>query len=202
MDGTLLLSHAVIARVWGRWARLHGLDLGEILVAGRGRRIADTVQQFCPAGLTHAEETARLEREERDDTEGIVAMPGALALLDTLPSERWAIVTSADRPLADVRLRAAGINPPSVLISADDVIHGKPHPEGYIEAARRLGVSPDETVIFEDSAAGLAAARAAGARVIAIASSAECAHPDHAASLDDFSSLSLQADGDDLLVVF
>lgn len=200
MDGTLLLSHAVIARVWGRWAKLHGLDINEILAAGRGRRIADTVRQFCPLGLMHTEETERLEQEERGDVEGIVAMPGVLSLLELLPAERWAIVTSAERALAEVRLRAAGLVPPPVLIAAEDVARGKPHPEGYLQAARRLGVNSTETIVFEDSLAGLAAGRAAGARVVAVAAPADCTHPDHAASLTDFSAVSLRLEGDEFII--
>jgi len=201
MDGTLLLSDAVIARVWGRWASVHGLDLEEILALGRGRRIADTVEQFCPPGLDPVEETARLEREEREDVDGIVAMPGILGLLDKLPTSRWAIVTSADRPLAEARLKAAAIKPPPVLICAEDVNHGKPDAEGYLQAARRLGVRPADTIVFEDSAAGLAAARASGAQVVAVAASADCAHPDHVASLADFSALSLRTEGDEFVLV-
>jgi mannitol-1-/sugar-/sorbitol-6-phosphatase len=202
MDGTLLSSDAVIARVWGKWARKHGLDTEKLLAAGRGRRIADNVLQFSPAGVDIQAETKLLEQGERDDVEGIVPLPGILDFLGKLSPDRWAIVTSADRALATVRLTAAGIPLPSILICAEDVRNGKPNPEGYLEAMRRLGVQPGQTVVFEDSEAGLAAARTSGAHVIAIAAPADGAHPGHLTSLPDYSTLSLHIENDEMNLVF
>lgn len=169
MDGTLLISHAVVERVWRRWADSHGLDADAILAVSHGRRMIDTMREVCPSGLSAEAEAARLDQEEREDTEGIVAVEGAADFLRSLPGDRWAIVTSADAILADIRLRAAGLTPPPVLVTAEDVTVGKPDPQGYREAARRLGFAPGNCVVFEDAPAGIAAGRAAGAHVIALA---------------------------------
>ena len=169
MDGTLVLSHAVVHRVWGRWAERHRLDPGHVIAESHGRRTIDSVRALCPPGVDQQAEADELILAERLDTEGIVAVPGVLALLRSVPPERWAVVTSADRPLAEVRLRAAGITPPRVCITAEDVTHGKPDPQGYLLAASRLGVPAADCIVFEDAPAGIAAGRAAGAHVIVLA---------------------------------
>lgn len=181
MDGTLLLSHAVVDRVWRGWAAKHGLDADQLIHAAHGRRMLDTVRDFCPPGLSPVEEADRLAKQEREDVEGIVAVAGVQALLASLPPDRWAIVTSADRQLAAVRLAAAGIAPPAVMVTCEDVRLGKPDPEGYLLAAKRLGVEPHDTIVFEDAPAGIAAARAAGAKVVILAT----APTDYAGYVED-----------------
>jgi sugar-phosphatase len=103
------------------------------------------------------------------DTDGVVPVPGAKALLDSIPSDRWAIVTSATRSMAEARLRLVGLPTPTVLITAEDVAVGKPNPEDYRRAARELGYDASETLVLEDAPAGLMAGHAAGAYVIAVA---------------------------------
>jgi sugar-phosphatase len=168
MDGTLLLSHAVAERIWRRWAAANGVDGEEIIANAHGVRMIDTMRRFCPPGLSPEVEAARLDQEEREDTDGIVAIAGAAAFLASLPEGRWAIVTSADPILADIRLRAAGLTPPPVLITAHDVTRGKPDPQGFREAARRLGFAAENCVVFEDAPAGIAAGEAAGAHVVVL----------------------------------
>lgn len=102
------------------------------------------------------------------DVEGIVPIAGIEALISGLDPARWAVVTSASRNLATLRLRAAGLPIPETLVSADDVLRGKPDPEGFLKAAAILGVPIEECLIFEDSPAGVAAARAAGAHVVIV----------------------------------
>lgn len=201
MDGTLLVSDAVVARIWRGWADVHGLSIDRIVDAGRGRRTIDTIKEFCPPGLSPEVEAARLEELERNDTDGIVPMAGALRFLDALPPDRWAVVTSADRALAQARLNAAGIAVPRVLITAEDVDYGKPHPQGYIKAMDSLGVSPADAIVFEDAPAGLAAGRAAGARVIGIASASDGQGADGALWLADFTALSVVVEPDGSLLV-
>ncbi|MGW7752625.1 HAD-IA family hydrolase [Streptomyces violaceusniger] len=96
------------------------------------------------------------------------ALPGALHFLESLPRDRWAVVTSGVTVLARARLRAAGLPTPPVLITADEVSHGKPAPDGYRMAAEKLGFAPAGTVVFEDSTAGAKAGAAAGATVIGV----------------------------------
>ncbi|HEV2637991.1 MAG TPA: HAD-IA family hydrolase [Actinocrinis sp.] len=170
MDGTLVDSGAVVDRTWRRFAVRHGLDGDEVVSAAQGRRSIDTVTRFVAPGVDAAAEAARTLAEEIEDLDGIVALPGARELLATVPAGRWAMVTSAPRDLAVGRMAAAGLPLPGVVITAEDVRHGKPHPEGYLAAAARLGVAADAAVVFEDTDAGLAAAGSAGALQVAVGS--------------------------------
>jgi sugar-phosphatase len=114
-------------------------------------------------------------RGEMEDTEGVIPLSGARELLNSLPENRWALVTSCARPLAEVRLRTAGLPIPKRMITCDDVRTGKPDPEPYIKGAELLGFSPSKCVVFEDAPAGIRAGKAAGALVIALPSTS----PDH-----------------------
>jgi sugar-phosphatase len=167
MDGVLVDSTHAVARVWRKWALDRGFDPVKVVRAAHGRPSIDTVRDFLPNADSNAE-NLEVERQEVEDLEGVVAMPGARALVTSIPDGRWTVVTSATRPLAEVRLRAAGIPIPKSLITADDIQHGKPHPEPYQKAAARLGYPPSECVVVEDAPAGIQAGKAAGARVIAV----------------------------------
>ena len=169
MDGTLVDSTSVIAGLWRRWSARHGVDPDAVLLASPGRRTIETVMMFAPRGVDTAAEAASLTKAATEATEGLTSIPGAAALLRSLPIARWAVVTSAERALAERWLRLADLPVPDILVAAEDLIAGKPDPEGYVQAAGRLGFSPVETVVFEDAPAGLAAGRAAGAHVIALA---------------------------------
>jgi sugar-phosphatase len=104
----------------------------------------------------------------------VYEVPGARALLHRLPPTRWAVVTSGIRAVATLRITHTGLPVPDILICADDIQRGKPDPEGYLLAARRLGVSPTECIVVEDAPAGVQAAAAAGMRSIAVASTYDC----------------------------
>ena len=140
-----------------------------ILRVCHGRRTLETILQFAPAGIDPIAETALVEEEMTRDTDGVVPVPGAKALLDSIPSDRLAIVTSATRSMAEARLHLVGLPTPAILITAEDVAVGKPNPEGYRRAARELGYDASETLVLEDAPAGLMAGHAAGAYVIAVA---------------------------------
>jgi sugar-phosphatase len=113
-------------------------------------------------------EAALLDALEERETRGLVAAPGAPALLASIPSGRWGIVTSGSRAIATLRLGVAGIEPPAVFVTGDEVQRGKPDPECYLLGARRIGVAPRDCVVIEDSPPGVAAGKAAGMRVIAV----------------------------------
>lgn len=167
MDGTLVDSRAIVERMWLRWASEHGLPAAAVLAVAHGRRTLETMELVAPHLATPAE-AARLDALEAEEDGGESPIPGAAALLHALPAERWAVVTSAGRALARARLASVGLPVPSVLVGADDVREGKPSPEGYLAAARSLGVSPSRAVVFEDTPAGAEAGRAAGATVIGL----------------------------------
>lgn len=168
MDGTLVDSTAVVELVWGEFAGRYGLDIAEILRTSHGIQAADTVRRFAPAGADVVALTAELGALERVRTAGIVALPGAAALLRSLPAAAVALVTSADRVLAEIRMDAAGLAMPAAAVTAEMVTRGKPHPEGYLTAAGLLGVEPADAVVFEDAPAGIAAGVAAGIRTVAV----------------------------------
>jgi sugar-phosphatase len=169
MDGTLLDSSAVVDRVWGSWAKRHGIDVATLLAQVHGVRSEDTIRRFAGAGVDVdvdvAKENQWILDAEVSDIDGVVALQGVHAFIKVLDPGTWAIVTSAPRTLAEVRLRAVNLPIPEVMITAEDVQRGKPDPQGYLLGAQRLGVSIGECLVFEDSPAGVAAAKAAGAHV-------------------------------------
>jgi mannitol-1-/sugar-/sorbitol-6-phosphatase len=166
LDGVLIDSTPAVTRVWRGWAIEHGFDPEEVVERAHGRPSLTTVREYLP-DANHEAENREVERREIEDLAGIVPLPGARQLLESLPFHRWTIVTSCTRPLAEVRLRAAALPIPKLLITSSDVTHGKPHPEPYQKAGAVLGVSADQCVVVEDVSAGIRAGKAAGARVIA-----------------------------------
>ena len=168
MDGTILTSIVAAERVWASWARRHGLDVEAFLPTIHGVRSVETVRRLGLPGVDPEAEAAEITRLEIEDVAGVEAIAGAAAFLAALPSDRWAIVTSAPRTLATRRLEAAGLPVPSVIITAEDVERGKPAPDCFLLAATCLGVPADQCLVFEDTPAGIAAAEAAGAAVMVI----------------------------------
>lgn len=167
-DGVLVDSDASVTRAWSAWALARGLDPAGVLEFVHGRPARDTVGAFVPPEDV---ETALVEIDglELGEAHTVRAVAGAIDLTEHLPAGRWAIVTSANGVLAQVRISAAGIPGPPVLVTASDVSRGKPHPDGYAMALRSLGVEPREAVVIEDTASGAAAAHAAGVtRVVGV----------------------------------
>ena len=167
MDGVLVDSTPAVARVWGVWAQRHGLDPDTVIRLAYGRPSISTIRELLPHA-DHEAEDREVERMEIADVEDVVALPGAAELFRALPTNRYAIVTSATRALAEVRLRAAKLPIPERLVTARDVPRGKPNPDPYLMGARLLGLSPVECVVIEDSPSGVHAGKAAGARVVAV----------------------------------
>lgn len=166
MDGVLIDSTPAVARVWHQWAIEHGLDPDEVVHRAHGRPSVATIRDLLPNSDIEAEDR-EVERREIEDLDGVVPLPGVIELLNSLPAERWTIVTSCTRPLALVRLRAAGLPTPVKLITSTDITNGKPHPEPYLKGASLLGYPAADCIVVEDAPAGIRAGKAAGARVIA-----------------------------------
>jgi sugar-phosphatase len=185
MDGTLVDSTGCVEAIWGPWAQKHGIDLNFLLQHSHGRRTIDTINQIAPH-LDAASEAEVLEAEEITLREGMVAVGGAFQLLSRLRPHQWAVVTSAPRRLATVRLEYAGLPAPPLLITAEDVLHGKPDPEGYLKAAQRLGVSPNRCVVVEDAPAGILAGRNAGMTVLGLTTTFAPEHLLGAVCVPDF----------------
>ena len=167
MDGVLMDSTPSVERVWRTWAAKHGLDPDRVASQAHGRRSIETIRAVAPQ-LDAAKENVIVEQMEIHDKEGVTALPGAADLLAHLPPDRFAIVTSATRPLAVARLGYAGIPVPRHMITADDVTHGKPSPEPFLKGAALVGFAPEDCLVFEDSPAGIASARSAGMKAIAL----------------------------------
>jgi sugar-phosphatase len=167
LDGVLVDSDRQIGENIRLWAGRHGLDPAQVRAAAHGRSVADVITTLAPHLDRTAELVAIRELELRNAGRA-AAMPGAAELLSSLAGQPWAVVTSTGAEVALRRFAALGVPPPAVFVSADDVTAGKPHPEGYLDAAHRLGVTPDQCVVFEDSAAGVAAGQSAGANVVGL----------------------------------
>ncbi|WP_280295769.1 HAD-IA family hydrolase [Nocardia abscessus] len=176
MDGTLVDSTAVVRSTWTAFAERHGLDADKVLAFAHGRPTGTTVSEFIGDGVIARRETARIVAEEETTVEGIAEIPGATALLRSIPASAWSVVTSAGRTLALNRMAAAGIPIPDILVSAEDIVRGKPDPQGYSNAAAMLEVDIADCLVFEDSHAGIRAGIASGARTIAVGDLAEFDH--------------------------
>ncbi len=170
MDGTLLNSIAAAERVWSRWAERHGLDVAAFLTTIHGARAIDTITRQALPGIDPEVEAQWITEAELNDVEGVVAIGGAVEFLNGLPGDQWALVTSAPKTLALRRLQAAGITPPAVLVTAEDVAIGKPDPACYVLGAQRLGVAVQDCLVFEDAKVGIRAGEAAGADVLVVTS--------------------------------
>jgi len=166
LDGVLVDSTAVVERAWRRWAGERGVPADDVLAIAHGRPSREVIAAFAPA-LDAEAEARRLDGWESGET--LAAMPGAAECVAVAQRGPWAVVTSGGRELAPGRLRAAGLPVPGVMVTADDVAHGKPDPEPYALAARRLGIPPGECLVVEDAPAGVTAAKRAGMRVLAVA---------------------------------
>jgi sugar-phosphatase len=192
-DGTLLSSLDSVNRSWTTWAHEHGVTREQFArIEFHGRPAVEIVRDLLPAPRVPAA-VARIEEIEVEDVPhgGVVPLPGTREFLRGLPADRWAVVTSASRRLAEARLAWVGLTP-ATLIAADDITRGKPDPEPYLLAAKALGVDPARCLVLEDAPAGLRSGRAAGMRTVALATT----HPAHELDADlvvpDLSALSAQ----------
>jgi len=180
LDGVLVDSTRSVDLEWRAWGRRKGVDGDAIMAIAHGVRSLEVIQRVAPH-LDAEAEVRELESREANHQEGVTVMPGAVQLVHSIPEARWGVVTSGTRLLASARLRFCGLPVPTVLVTADEVTHGKPHPEPYLKGAGRLGFEAAECLVIEDAPAGIQAARAGGMKVIGITST----YPAEALSLAD-----------------
>jgi len=166
MDGVLVSSLGSVERTWEKWAQSRGLDPAMTIRAAHGCRAIETVRQLRP-DLDAIKELEWLEQTEIDDKVGLQVLAGVRSILEILPASRWTVVTSATDKIAASRLAHAGIPLPAHLVTAEQVTHGKPHPEPYLRGAALLGFAPADCLVIEDSASGATAGHAAGCPVLA-----------------------------------
>ena len=198
MDGTLIDSTAAMARIWGRWLTNHGLDAPSIIPKIHGMRASETIRQFNLPGVDPQVEAKVIEVEETEDTKGIFALPGALAFLSAIPKGKWSLVTSAPVRLAHARLKAAGIPVPQIAVYGEDVKVGKPNPEPFTTGAARLGLPNSACIAFEDAAAGIASAAAAGSQVVVITATHHGPMATRHFAMQDYSQAKISVNGDRL----
>ncbi len=172
LDGTLVDSLPVVERAWSHWGKRHGIAADEVLSFIHGKQAITALRHFMPDSSDEAiqQEFRQLEKIEAEDTDGITALPGALALLERLDALDipWAIVTSGSMPVASARRKAAGLPLPRHFVTAERVTNGKPEPDAYLIGAELLGLPPAECVVVEDAPAGILSGLAAGCAVIAV----------------------------------
>jgi sugar-phosphatase len=193
MDGTLVDSTHMVERIWEEFAAANRADPAEVIDFAHGRPSRDTIARFAADPARTGEWNEWITKAEGDRFGEVTAIAGALAVVTALGAERWAVVTSALRQPALERLARNGFPTPRVLIGADDVERGKPHPEGYVRAATELGFEPQDCVVFEDASAGIEAAQRAGAPVVAVG---DVEAPRLAGRIRDFASVSVVEAGD------
>ncbi|HEY1262918.1 MAG TPA: HAD family hydrolase [Terriglobales bacterium] len=167
LDGVLVDSTPAVARVWTQWAKERGFNPEETVARAHGRPSLETLRELLPEA-DHQAENYELEHREMIDLEGVVALPGVLDLLRSLGPDQWTIVTSCTRPLAEVRVRAAGLPLPARMVTSSDIRRGKPHPEPFLKGAQILGAPVSQCLVVEDAPAGVRAGKAAGTRVLAL----------------------------------
>ncbi|WP_157968090.1 HAD-IA family hydrolase [Edaphovirga cremea] len=172
LDGTLVDSTACVENVWRIWSERYQQDEDTVMSVVHGRPIEDTLKLVSPHFLTpeHVQEVKDIALEQMKD---VMEIAGARSFLSSLPLFSWAVATSGPRNVSLQSMHAAKLPTPLVLVTADDVAEGKPSPEPYLTAVERLGVSPDECVIFEDSPAGVASGFNAGCTVVALGKKAQ-----------------------------
>ncbi|WP_348266948.1 HAD-IA family hydrolase [Edaphobacter paludis] len=167
MDGVLISSIGSVVRCWRRWAEIYHVPNAETYTVPHGVRAIDIVKSLRP-DIDPNEGLRVIEDMEIEDMADLKVLPGVKKLLESLPLERWAIVTSATRRLLLGRLEAAGLPIPERIISGDMVERGKPDPEPYRRGAGLLGLRPEDCVVVEDAPSGVGAGVAAGCRVLGV----------------------------------
>lgn len=201
MDGTLVNSDAVVEALWRGWADTHGLDVDEVLAVAHGRQGWATMAALLPdrPEAVNREDNARMLEQEKTIVEGVVPVAGAAAFMAAIADLPHALVTSADHALAETRMTAAALPLPELRITAESVAASKPDPEGFLKGAAELGFRPEDCLVFEDSDAGIAAAKSAGMRVIGVGPRAAAFTP--TAHVEDLTRIRVEARPDGTIAI-
>ena len=200
LDGTLVDSNGIVDRVMEAWCQQNGVSYSEIKDSNHGSRSVDTVAAVAPH-LDAVQAAADIEAGERAELVDLREIEGARSFLSQVPQGRWGIATSSYLLTAKAKLRAASIPIPRVLVAADGVLEGKPHPEAYLKASMELGYRPEDCLVFEDSETGVRSALNAGCRVFVVGSSLVMNEPRIVGRGASFSELQLLVDEDGRLEI-
>ena len=167
MDGTLLDSNEASEMIWQKWAALHQVPIETIRAVHHGRRPEETIALVAPR-LNALESSRMVYHEQEKMLAGIHPIAGVTEFYQSLNKNEFAIVTAATLTILTTRLKIVGLTRPEICVTATSVKKGKPDPEGYLQAATRLGIHPKDCIVFEDAPAGLMAAHAAGMQSVAV----------------------------------
>jgi mannitol-1-/sugar-/sorbitol-6-phosphatase len=200
LDGTLVNSIGVIERLWAKWSHRIGVPIDQILAVAHGRPTIETMRMLAPRHLNCEHEAAEYTQAELQDLDDIVPIAGAVELLSAIPEDRRYIVTSATRDLAAARLRAARLPLTKNITTVEDVCRPKPQPDGYLAAAQQLGIAPAECLVIEDAPAGLEAARRAGMRSLAVATTMKDFELESQLWVPDLAALRAHYDGECIIL--
>ena len=201
MDGTMIDSMPAHARAWVAFAQRHGLalDASEILARTTGRTGAECMRELFDRPLSDSECLALVHEKEEiyralfGDSFVEVAGFTAFARAAVARGLKVAVGTAGDRHNIEFvmsRLKMAPL--PLAVVGGDEGFAGKPTPEIFLEAARRIGVAPERCVVFEDAPFGIEAARRGGMRAVAVCSThspAELGGPHVIAAVRDYNEL-------------
>ncbi len=175
LDGTLVDTSEVVRRILDAWCARYGIPLAAVLEGCGGERTEDTVARVAPH-LCAKSEAAALDRLEGSSLDGLRPVSGADAFLATLSPDTWAVVTSSSRLTAGPKLTACALPVPRIMVCAESVTQGKPHPEPFLTGAAELGLPPAACLVFEDADNGVRSALAAGCHVVVVGSQCTLEH--------------------------
>ncbi len=167
LDGVLVDSTKSVVKLWTEWSERNRIPPARTLGIIHGRRTMEALELLAPH-LDIQSEAEKIEAGITLKKGGTLAIPGADKLLEALPPDRWCVVTSGLKEFAKIRLNDAGLPVPNILVSAEDVTHGKPHPEPYLKGAKLLGKAPADCLVVEDASNGIKSAHAGGMRAVGI----------------------------------
>jgi len=166
-DGVIVSSIGSVNRCWRKWAAHYNVPVAPDWEIEHGTRAVDVMQKLVP-GINVTEGLKLIEDMELEDVADLTVLPGVKNLLESLPMDRWAIVSSATYRLLVGRLKVANLPVPERIISGDRVVNGKPHPEPYIKGAELIHAAPKDCIVIEDAPSGVRAGKAAGCRVLGV----------------------------------
>ena len=175
MDGVVIDSMPVHQIAWRKYLQSLGIADEDLLARMHGRRNDQIVVDFLgpSADLNSVQEHGaakeRLYRHLMRDQLEQQLVPGIRQLLERTAEIPVGLASNAERPNIDFVLDGAGLRPYfQAIVDGSQVRHPKPAPDVYLAAAQQLGVEPGNCIVFEDSPVGVAAARAAGMRVVGL----------------------------------
>jgi sugar-phosphatase len=201
LDGTLVNSYGPVNRTWTAYADRHGLSREEVLQHIHGRRALDTIRELTP-NLDADAEYEIVRMHELADMSDVTAVPGSRELLTSLPNDLWAIVTSGTSDIAHARIDHVRFPEPKHVVYGEQIERGKPAPDEFLAGAKILGFKPEQCLVFEDTEAGVQAAKAAKMPVIGISAVSGKEGPRGAdAIVADFRSIAITQRKDGLLVI-